>query len=83
MCIRDSALITKEKFRPKPTKPELLPLEVAPIEKKTMKSIDQNLLKDSKSSEKKKINSKVIKNNITDKTKTKLKNDFVSFEIHL
>lgn len=59
-----NALITREKFRPKPTKPELLPLEVAPIEKKTKKIIDQNLLKDSKISEEKKLNSKVIKKNI-------------------
>ena len=58
------ALIKNEKIRPKPTKPELLPLEVIPIENKTKKSIDQNLLKDSKISEGKKLNSKVIKKNI-------------------
>ena len=56
------ALIKNEKIRPKPTKPELLPLEVAPIEKKTLKSIDQNLLNDSKISEEKKLNSTVKKN---------------------
>ena len=58
------ALIKNEKIRPKPTKPELLPLEVIPIENKTKKNIDQNLLKDSKISEEKKLNSKVIKKNI-------------------
>ena len=58
------ALIKNEKIRPKPTKPELLPLEVIPIENKTKQSIDQNLLKDSKISERKKLNSKVIKKNI-------------------
>ena len=58
------ALIKNEIIRPKPTKPELLPLEVAPIKKKTQKSIDQNLFKDSKISGEKKINSKVIKKNI-------------------
>ena len=58
------ALIKNEKIRPKPTKPELLPLEVTPIEIKTKKSIGQNLLKDSKISEGKKLNSKVIKKNI-------------------
>ena len=58
------ALIKNEKIRPKPTKPELLPLEVAPIEKKTLKSIEQNLLKDSKISEEKNLNSKIIKKNI-------------------
>ena len=58
------ALIKNEKIRPKPTKPELLPLEVVPIKKKTQKNIDQNLLKDLKISEKKKLNSKVIKKNI-------------------
>ena len=31
------ALIKNEKIRPKPTKPELLPLEVAPIKKKKQK----------------------------------------------
>ena len=58
------ALIKNEKIRPKPTKPELLPLEVTPIEIKKKKSIGQNLLKDSKTSEGKKLNSKVIKKNI-------------------
>ena len=58
------ALIKNEKIRPKPTKPELLPLEVIPFENKTKKSIDQKLLKDSKISEGKKLNSKVIKKNI-------------------
>ena len=58
------ALIKNEKIRPKPTKPELLPLEVIPNENKTKKRIDQNLLKDSKISEGKKLNSKVIKKNI-------------------
>ena len=58
------ALIKNEKIRPKPTKPELLPLEVAPIEKKTLKSIEQNLLTDSKISEEKNLNSKIIKKNI-------------------
>jgi len=57
------ALIKNEKIRPKPTKPELLPLEVVPIKKKTQKNIDQNLLKDSKISEEKKLNSKVLKKN--------------------
>ena len=57
------ALIKNEKIRPKPTKPELLPLEIIPIENKTKKSIDQNLLKDSKISDGKKLNSKVIKKN--------------------
>ena len=58
------ALIKNEKIRPKPTKPELLPLEVVPIEKKTLKSVDKNSLKDSKISKGKKLNSKVIKKNI-------------------
>lgn len=58
------ALIKNEKIRPKPTKPELLPLKVFPTKKKTEKSIDQNLLKDSKISEKKKLNSKGIEKNI-------------------
>ena len=58
------AFIKNEKIRPKPTKPELLPLEVIPIENKTKKGIDQNLLKDSKISNGKKLNSKVIKKNI-------------------
>ena len=58
------ALIKNEKIRPRPTKPELLPLEVISIQNKTKKSIDQNLLKDSKISEGKKLNSKVIKKNL-------------------
>ena len=66
------ALIKNEKIRPKPTKPELLPLEVIPIENKTKKSIDQNLLKDSKISEGKNVNSKVIKNIIKKSNKNKL-----------
>ena len=66
------ALIKNEKIRPKPTKPELLPLEVIPIENKTKKSIDQNLLKDSKISEGKKLNSKVIKKNIKKSNKNTL-----------
>ena len=41
------ALIQIEKIRPKPTKPELLPLEVVPFEKKTLKRNDKDLLKDS------------------------------------
>ena len=52
------ALIKNEKIRPKPTKPELLPLEVSSIEKKTQKSIDQNLIKNQKIAEKRKLNSK-------------------------
>ena len=66
------ALIKNEKIRPKPTKPELLPLEVTPIENKTKKSIDQNLLKGSKISEGKKVNSKVIKKIIKKSNKNKL-----------
>ena len=58
------ALIKNEKIRPKPTKPELLPLEVLTVEKKIQKSDDQNFLKDSNISVKKKLNSKVIKKNI-------------------
>ena len=58
------ALIKNEKIRPKPTKPELLPLEVAPIEKKILKSVDKNLLKDTKNSNKKISKSKQIKKNI-------------------
>ena len=58
------ALIKNEKIRPKPTKPELLPLEVAPIEKKTLKSLDKKSLKDKKSSHEKKSTSKLIKKNI-------------------
>ncbi len=66
------ALIKNEKIRPKPTKPELLPLEVVPIEKKTQKSIDQNLSKDSKISEEKILNSKVLKKNIKKSNKNML-----------
>ena len=58
------ALIKNEKIRPKPTKPELLPLEVAPIEKKILKSIDKNSLKDTKISNGKISKSKQIKKNI-------------------
>ena len=58
------ALIKNEKIRPKPTKPELLPLEVAPIEKKILKSLDKKSLKDKKSSNEKKSTSKQIKKNI-------------------
>ena len=58
------ALIKNEKIRPKPTKPELLPLEVAPIEKKTLKNVDENLLKDTKISSEKLSKSKQIKKNI-------------------
>jgi len=57
------ALIKNEKIRPKPIKPELLPLEVSPNEKKTYKIIDKNLLKDSEISEERRLNSKVIKKN--------------------
>ena len=66
------ALIKNEKIRPRPTKPELLPLEVISIENKIKKSIDQNLLKDSKISEGKKLNSKVIKKNIKKSNKNTL-----------
>ena len=58
------ALIKNKKIRPKPTKPELLPLEVVPIEKKIRKSIDKNLLKDTKISNGKISKSKQIKKNI-------------------
>ena len=58
------ALIKNEKIRPKPTKPELLPLEVSPIEKKTLKSVDKNSLKDAKISNEKVSKSKQIKKNI-------------------
>ena len=58
------ALIQIEKIRPKPTKPELLPLEVVPFEKKTLKRNDKDLLKDSKISNEKISNSKVIKKNL-------------------
>ena len=58
------ALIKNEKIRPKPTKPELLPLEVAPIEKKIFKSVEKNPLKDTKISNEKVSKSKQIKKNI-------------------
>ena len=58
------ALIKNEKIRPKPTEPELLPLEVTPIEKKTPKSVSKNLLKDKKISNEKVLKSKQIKKNI-------------------
>ena len=58
------ALIKNEKIRPKPTKPELLPLEVAPIEKKTFKSVDKNSLKETKILNEKVSKSKQIKKNI-------------------
>ena len=58
------ALIKNEKIRPKPTKPELFPLEVAPIEKKILKSVDKNSLKDTQISNKKISKSKQIKRNI-------------------
>ncbi len=54
------ALIQNEKIRPKPTKPELLPLEIVPFEK-TLKRNDQDFLKDSKISNEKISNSKAIK----------------------
>ena len=66
------ALIKNEKIRPKPTKPELLPLEVAPIEKKTLKSLDKNLLKDKESSNEKISTSKQIKKNIQKSNKSVL-----------
>ena len=58
------ALIQIEKIRPKPTKPELLPLEVVPFEKKTPKRNDKDLLEGSKISNEKNSNSKVIKKNL-------------------
>ena len=58
------ALIQIEKIRPKSTKPELLPLEVVPFEKKTLKRNDKDLLKDSKISNEKISNSKVMKKNL-------------------
>ncbi len=58
------ALIQIEKIRPKPTKPELLPLEVVPFEKKTLKKNDKDLLKDLKISSEKTSNSKLIKKNL-------------------
>ena len=66
------ALIKNEKIRPKPTKPELLPLEVAPIEKKTLKNVDENLLKDTKISSEKLSKSKQIKKNIQKSNKSLL-----------
>ena len=54
------ALIKNEKIRPKPSKPELLPLQVVPIEKKLLKSNNQNLLNDSKTSNKKKSNKNIF-----------------------
>ena len=66
------ALIKNEKIRPRPTKPELLPLEVAPIEKKTLKSVDKNLLKDTKISNEKLSKSKQIKKNIQKSNKSVL-----------
>ena len=66
------ALIKNEKIRPKPTKPELLPLEVSSIEKKTQKSIDQNLIKNQKTAEKRKLNSKFIKKNVKNSNKNTL-----------
>ena len=54
------ALIKNEKIRPKPSKPELLPLQVVPIEKKLLKSNNQNLLNDSKNSNKKKSNKNIF-----------------------
>ena len=55
------ALIQNEKIRPKPTKPELLPLEVVPFEKKILKRNDQDLSKGLKISNEKISNSKIIK----------------------
>ena len=66
------ALIKNEKIRPKPTKPELLPLEVAPIEKKILKSVDKNSLKDTKISNEKISKSKHIKKNIQKSNKSVL-----------
>ena len=54
------ALIKNEKIRPKPSKPELLPLQVVPIEKKLLKSNNQNLLNDLKTSNKKKSNKNIF-----------------------
>ena len=58
------ALIKNEKIRPEPTKPELLPLKVFPIEKKTQKSNNQNLLNNTKITNEEASNSKTIKKNI-------------------
>ena len=57
------ALIKNEKIRPKPTKPELLPLEVAPIEKKILNSVDKNSLKDKKISKSKQIKKNIRNSN--------------------
>mgnify|MGYP001186892528 CR=1 FL=1 len=59
------ALIKNEKIRPKPPKPELLPLEVVTVEKKIQKKNEQKLLKDSKVSNTKKLNTKQINKNIS------------------
>ena len=67
-----NALIKNEKIRPKPTKPELLPLEVAPIEKKILKSVDKNSLKDTKISKEKALKFKQIKKNIQKENKSVL-----------
>ena len=55
------ALILNEKIRPRPTKPELLPLEVVPFENKILKRNNQGLIKDSKKLNEKILNSKIIK----------------------
>jgi len=55
------ALIQNEKIRPKPTKPELLPLEVVPFEKKILKRNDQDLSNGLKISNEKISNTKIIK----------------------
>ena len=57
---KKDALIINEKIRPKPTKPELLPLEVEPIEKKILKSVDKNSLKDTKISNEKISKTKAV-----------------------
>ena len=64
------ALIKKEKIRPKPTKPELLPLEVAPIEKKVLKRVNKNSFKDTKILNEKVSKSKQIKKNIQKSNKS-------------
>ena len=66
------ALIKKEKIRPKPTKPELLPLEVSQIEKKAKRNFHQDVLKDSKIYKEEKLNSKKIKKNIKKSNKNTL-----------
>ena len=58
------ALIKNEKIRPQPTKPELLPLKVVPIEKKILKSSDHNLINNTKISNEKALNLKAVKKNI-------------------